>query len=521
MGARVFVHLVKDYLKKLEDLAQRLETSLDKDEIQTLGLKLRFHYNEVRHYRQLLDNVFNKVVEIQEKFGFATGEDAAPAASPPPHMERVEVDQPAEMPVPSPAPRRNERAGEESRHKQLTSLVTRWIRQLDAQGVDVEEMFVNPGRFDEMLRERAEGFDMTLPGEEPEEDAEAPAGGAETAGADGYAGGEYPGGEDTPEYIDEEQPVGVVGLEPDEAPQYEDRTGAAIHGRLEEWESAIGAGDVEQVIDLVRKFVEHNRSECLGYVASVAAQLPGRVDSSAKSDFLHALIEMLLGNYGSSINLFEGALRKAGYPPETNFILAGCYFQKGLYENAMVNYTRSAAAGINRFESTIEATECLLRLGRFREVIDILDKAGFETRDHVLHAGMRKIDALVGLRAFDEAVVKSRALLDECETPTERSLCYHLTAKAKEAKGDIVDAIDLYERSLENDSMNAPARLALGKLCLDNQAAPLAKNHLTFVARNFPESEWADEARRLLYDIAGMAARLESADAGRAAREEP
>ena len=66
----VFLHLIKDYMKKLEGVEQRLAVSLDRDEIQTLGLKLRFYFNEIKHYQRQMGEVYNRIIEIQDKYGY-------------------------------------------------------------------------------------------------------------------------------------------------------------------------------------------------------------------------------------------------------------------------------------------------------------------------------------------------------------------------------------------------------------------------------------------------------------------
>lgn len=526
----MFVHLAKDYMKKLDEVDSRLETSMEKEEIQTLGLKLRFYYNEIKHYRQLMSGVFDRIREIQEKYGFLSedGEEGGGSeAVETPEAVRAEIGSGDEPEEPAQSQEGAPAAGAKSR-EQLVGLVTDWIRQLDSQGINVEDILLKP-KLDEILETDAEAAgDEAATGEAPPPPEEAPEG--EEPASDAAEGSieEKEGSThwpETHEEIDlEEMAAGADELSrleagpsdaepgPEEAPETGGEPGPLIE-RLAEWESAIGDGEMDRVIDGVKEYVQKHRQECLGFVASDSALVVGRADSSARTDFLYGLVAMLLGNYGGAINMFEAAARKTGAPPETSRILAECYFQKGLYENALVNYRKSVSSGVQTEESALEALECLLRLEKYEEVIDTLKDEEFSERFHRLHGGIRWAEALLGLGRYDEAVEKARLLLEECEGPTERSFCYHLLARAKEAKADLVSAIDLYDRSLENDAMNAPARLALGKLCMNNNALPLAKNHFSFIARNFPESEWADEARLLLYNMAEMAAQQGDSEA--------
>ncbi len=64
------IHYVKDLLKKIEDIDRKLSISLEKDEIQTLGLKLRFYTTEVNHYIKLLKGSITKIEEVQRRYGF-------------------------------------------------------------------------------------------------------------------------------------------------------------------------------------------------------------------------------------------------------------------------------------------------------------------------------------------------------------------------------------------------------------------------------------------------------------------
>ncbi len=110
----MFNHLIKDYRKKLDDIERRLEVSLDRDEVQTLGLKLRFHYNEVKHYRKMMREVFDRIAEIQDKYGFVHEEEQAVA----PEREKPRV------------------APEAEKSGDAASLVSDWIARLEKKGID-------------------------------------------------------------------------------------------------------------------------------------------------------------------------------------------------------------------------------------------------------------------------------------------------------------------------------------------------------------------------------------------------
>jgi len=113
----LFVHLVKDFMKKLEDVENRLEVSLDRDEIQTLGLKLRFYYSEVRHYQNLFRDILDKIVELQEKFGFQTEDD--------------------QWEIPGTGISGD---GTQKKDEDVSRLVSEWMSKLEEKGLDPNEV---------------------------------------------------------------------------------------------------------------------------------------------------------------------------------------------------------------------------------------------------------------------------------------------------------------------------------------------------------------------------------------------
>jgi tetratricopeptide (TPR) repeat protein len=118
----MFVHIVKDFHKKLDAIEQRLAVSLDRDEIQTLGLKLRFYHNELKHYKNLLGELHSRVTDIQEKYGFQPEESSA-----------AETDKAAAAGAP------------DDRQDNAASMVSDWIARLEKKGIDPRELLKNPG----------------------------------------------------------------------------------------------------------------------------------------------------------------------------------------------------------------------------------------------------------------------------------------------------------------------------------------------------------------------------------------
>jgi len=99
----LFVHVAKDFMKKLDDLESRLSISMDKDEIHTLGLKLRFYHNEIRNYLSRMQQIHDRIIEIQRKYGFKPEELPLSASTPP--LDRAHEIRPSNMAAPPPRPR--------------------------------------------------------------------------------------------------------------------------------------------------------------------------------------------------------------------------------------------------------------------------------------------------------------------------------------------------------------------------------------------------------------------------------
>lgn len=141
----MFVHVAKDFLRKIEGVEKRLEVSLDRDEIQTLGLKLRFYYNEISHYQNLMGEVLSRIIEVQEKFGFQTEEaaDAAPLRKPSPAPETLKEARSEEEP--QAPPEAESRPEPPKKEEDVVGLVSAWISRLEEDGVDPREVLKSAG----------------------------------------------------------------------------------------------------------------------------------------------------------------------------------------------------------------------------------------------------------------------------------------------------------------------------------------------------------------------------------------
>lgn len=126
----MFVHVAKDYMKKIEDIEARLAVSLDKDEIQTLGLKLRFFFNEIRHYRTLLDELHNKIIDTQARYGFKPEETRQEVSrqEPPPQAQPVET-----------------QAGADAPEVDVMGVLKQWVSNLQDKGYTPEELLAAAG----------------------------------------------------------------------------------------------------------------------------------------------------------------------------------------------------------------------------------------------------------------------------------------------------------------------------------------------------------------------------------------
>ena len=485
----MFIHLTKDYLKKLEEIDRRLEVCLDKEEIQTLGLKLRFYYNEIKHYRSLLENLFGKIVQLQEKYGFSTDDDSPGKFGEtkratgvvdrstgtegetrtfkefaPPVLKKTELLEQKAISYSEDIPSVSDSGKQaESKGLRLDDILNRakdFLTEGGTSAAFIEKL--KEKAMEKEIRTTGLSADETTPGEEPDVDA---------------------------------------GVADETFQAATTETIMSLTEKLSDWEEELETVGVGKVMEEMESHLRAHIKEMMEWVNEMEGEAGvWAPEGNGGRDLIYGVLYMVAGRDGTAINMFESAIKKGVDYAEVNFLLGECLLNKKLYERALMGFRAALEHDSSQADAVLRIGDCLRQLGRYEEAVEVLGDYDFREKKHRLTGGMKRVDALIGMNKYSEAVESAKALVEECDTVAERSQCYYLMAKAKEKKGDILSAIDLYERSIEADSANGEARLGLGKLYLQHRALPLAKNHFTYLLRNFPDSVCADEARQLMYE---------------------
>lgn len=537
----MFNHLIKDYRKKLDDIERRLEVSLDRDEVQTLGLKLRFHYNEVKHYRKMMREVFDRIAEIQDKYGF------------------VHEDEPAEE------PERDKRrtTSEAEKSGDAASLVSDWIARLEKKGIDPkallrgeassasepehkqgeieiaaraeEKQTVKPAPEESQIPEtKTPAQPQRITGVNPNAAAKSyiktqtdlsGASAVEKLSADAIdafipSGADYRDIEETPTF--KEQPAEPVriehGLDAEPiAPRQEiienvvsqadidafelaEESAAApsLADKLSVWAAKLASGEREEsVLREMQAYADDSEktatkiSEWLDNVREFRAD-PAIEDASALAA---AWLLKLSGRPGMAMNALETAVKKNGGAPEANKLLGDLYRQRGMSSRAADCYGAAIRAGTEDPDVETTLFECLKHAERWSDISDRIDSMEMSDNAELV---LLKAEALQRTGHSGEASKLLEALAASEADPQSRTRALTLLARALESKGDILGAIECFEKSFDIVPDNPESRYELGRLYISHNAVPLARNELMSLAKRHPESEWADKARELM-----------------------
>ncbi len=538
----MFNHLIKDYRKKLDDIERRLEVSLDRDEVQTLGLKLRFHYNEVKHYRKMMREVFDRIAEIQDKYGF------------------VHEDEPAEEPE-QVKPRT---ASEAEKSGDAASLVSDWIARLEKKGIDPKALLrgetstaaepehkqgeikiaaraeekqpVKPAAAERVSSEtKPPAQPQRITGVNPNAAAKSynktqtdlsGASAVEKLSADAIdafipSGADYRDIEETPvlveqtanqarvEHAIDAEPIAprqeimenVVSQADIDAFELTEEIAAApsLADKLSEWAAKLAAGEREEsILHEMQSLADDSETAAMEVSDWLDKVREARADPAAEdaAALAAAWLLKLSGRPGMAMNALETSVKKNGGSPEANKLLGDLYKQRGMISRAADCY--GAAIRVGTEDPDVETTlfECLKQAERWDDISDRID--GMEMSDDA-ELVLLKSEALQRTGRTDEAskLLEALAALDDAD-PKARTRALTLLARALESKGDILGAIDCFEKSFEIVPDNPESRYELGKLYISHNAVPLARNELMALAKRHPESEWADKARELM-----------------------
>lgn len=534
----MFIHIIKDYHKKLDAIEQRLAVSLDRDEIQTLGLKLRFYHNEIKHYRSILAELHNRIADIQEKYGFAPEEDRETL----PSRTSKDMD-----------------AGE--KNENIAAMVSDWITRLEGKGLDPAELLKSSGAA--LLKEQKKSgaaeqkpsIETQQPPPKTPMTAIPPQSAALMYTKSRLPSEEKPGADeeivsiesgkitDMDEAVPEsegyaaledsvlEKELGseiqaieaetdndiekAAGIEPDDgaapAPETElqsmDFAGdesadeVGIVGTIKKWVTGLLSGDsaaceIESAADDLADRLTNDMAEMISGWPNEEFALNFRPEESGLAAYCAARVLKSAGRSGAAINLLESALRRRVESAEMYLLLGGLYYEKELPGRALQYYGKARELGAGMEAVMDRWLGCLRESGDWRAII--ADVEAFE------HAGdtrllMLKAEALHGTGNNGEALRLLEELMGREDIPgPDRAGSAILLGKIREDKGDILGAIDFYEKSFELNPDNPQAHFELGRLYFKHNAVPLAKNQMMSLLKKFPESDWTDKARKLM-----------------------
>jgi len=570
----LFVHLTKDFLKKLDAVEQRLAVSLDRDEIQTLGLKLRFYFNEVKHYQRLLNEVHNRVIEIQDKYGFMSEKS----------LSDRRPDEKA--------------AAAEGKKEDIASLVGDWIARLEKQGVDPKELLrgaataaaaeeqpaahaetvkppaqvkaatqekeqakisapavkaISPisaaniykknlpdtdadqeaAPLLDMVHEASELAFTEEPHVQPQTDIDKPASlepeeieHAEIPPSEkDITEEEIPLHEDSLELAAElekeisEEPMDIPA--PEETVQQADET-EAVSAKLPEEDTAqeeIEQKETEIQNDVwadIRLWAERIRNETepidaiklelesyanersrdivesLSKWSEEGVEQRIRPEDIVNAGFCAAYLLKSAGRTGTAVSILETVLRKNDGPAEPYRLLGDIYFSKGLFKPALDAYSKvKRIAGDESVERDV-FIRCAKEAGEWDVVLMEIEKI---QNSGDVELVLLKAEAMRAKGRHGEALRMIEKEIDASGSGAEKARLALFLAKALESKGDILGAIDSYEKCFEFEPNSAEAHFELGRLYFKHNAIPLAKNQLMTILKKYPESGWADKAR--------------------------
>jgi len=582
-------------MKKLDDLESRLSISMDKDEIHTLGLKLRFYHNEIRNYLSRMQQIHDRIIEIQRKYGFKPEELPLSASTPP--LDRAHEIRPSNMAAPPPPPPL------QNNTQDAIKLLADWVMKLQKQGFSPQEALEKARDF---IREggKPKGINITLPEEsaasihreatleDTEQDTNLaaqqqaprkdPQIQADQEVADTRSKQDIP--RDLNQHSDEEPASSVseaanqtqesrkstfeemldsieqnsatpntsydqdrapAASEPepveaesdpeseptessprtnhktDDDPQKETASGKAepaaphkppapprddalaLMPLLEKWGAQATqeqlpdnfAQRLESLINSRRGEI-HIAMEDLGQ-----AQKGDRQDMNGLSGFVLFCLGYFahrLGREGLAITTIERSLNQGCVYSLSYLVLGRCYQKKRIFEKALINFKFADKLDPGMEQARLGIANALLFLSRHEEALDYLANQSFNIEENQVESILLQSSALEKLGRLPVAVDLLEQTVESCRSISCTAACLFRLGKIKENQKDVLKAIDLFEETVESDPDHLEARYTLGRLYMAHKAVPLARKHLYYLTRNYPDSKWADKAREII-----------------------
>jgi tetratricopeptide (TPR) repeat protein len=219
-------------------------------------------------------------------------------------------------------------------------------------------------------------------------------------------------------------------------------------------------------------------------------------EESGLAAYCAARVLKAAGRAGAAINMLESALRQHIESAEMYLLLGDLYCEKDFPVRAVQYYGKARELGAGMEPVKNRWLSCLRESGDWRTII-----AEIEAIEPTADTGflMLKAQALHGSGNSGEALrLLENLMAREDISASEMAGSAILSGKIREDKGDILGAIDFYEKSFDMNPDNPQAHFELGRLYFKHNAVPLAKNQMMSLLKKFPESDWADKARKLM-----------------------
>lgn len=201
------------------------------------------------------------------------------------------------------------------------------------------------------------------------------------------------------------------------------------------------ADNADQQLD--RAVALHRAGDVLGAISSyqsILARHPQRVD--VRSNLGAALAQ--LGRFEDAIGEYKKALGDSGGNPAIRFNLALAYYKAAYYEEAAEELKRVAEAQPQQLQPVLLRADCYLRIGAFKQVIELLSPLEAKLGEDRAFAYMLGT-ALI----HDKQVEKGQLLIDRILRGGDSAEARILLGAAHLLTNDHQNAIREFDRALE------------------------------------------------------------------------
>lgn len=294
-------------------------------------------------------------------------------------------------------------------------------------------------------------------------------------------------------------------------------------------------GDVDRAFEQATAL--HQSGDLEGAIKAYQAILksfPARAD--VRSNLGAALSR--LGRYEEAIEQYTRALALIPDNQTIRFNLAMAYYKAAMFTEAapeLTRYVNATSRSSDSLNAKIVLADCLVRLGEYKRVIELLSPVADEDQtnrtvayllgsaligDNQLDRGQQIIDRLFRDENSAEARLLMGSILllaDDAQkalTEVERAIELNPKLPAVQATygrvlmrlGDTEKAKDAFKRELASNSNDFDANLYLGILLRQDKQVDEAQSHLTQAIRLRPRDQYARYHLAAVYAMAGKPA---------------